>query len=389
MAAYIDLIRPLELRDYRDRRSGHFLYNPASRKVLDQMPFFGGSSIVAYGVRVSHTTNACATGTLGPVLLEQGERGHLELYFDYRAWVLPQHAANLVVACAGAGHPGVELARKVVQLVQRVLSRSPAVLADADPQEVRRLQHEAEGLLLNHLGLSAILNLRVDDETETPTISTQVQVNTNDYPQPISLQVEVETYLRNLEAPKYKVALSHRPPDYLWQLVASVTREALREVPVALVRGGLDRVERERLHERLATALATAHVRVRAVRAVPTATIPAPPAARDLRIAVEYDPPGYPGRAQVRAHLHLELNHESAYWRAQAPELTEWANTEARRALSRALVGVPYSQLCLEPSSWNPAALAALRHAATAIGYRLTAELSGPSATEKIGRAHV
>ncbi|MBK7536623.1 MAG: hypothetical protein IPI49_14900 [Myxococcales bacterium] len=69
MAAYIDLIRPLDLRDYRGRPFGHYLYGSATAEVLDDIPFLGRSRVTAYAVRVMCQCGG-TTGTLGPVTIE-------------------------------------------------------------------------------------------------------------------------------------------------------------------------------------------------------------------------------------------------------------------------------------------------------------------------------
>lgn len=386
----VDLIRSLPLANYAGPTAGHYLYDPSTRELLHKRPLFGASRLQCYAVVTSTTGAECAAGALGPVMIPGGSPGSwIELFIDYRAWIEPHNVADLVRESAsdapvGQDGAGRKLAAKVFDIAQRVAGRDPAAFDRQDHKGVEALQREIEQALLRQCGLTAIIQLRTTGETAAPAIEVEATDHTADFPAPISLRVKVETFVRNSDRPQAIVTLSGRAPRYLEGLVERAARDVVREARTAQLRLDLNGEIKRRLQLLLEPGLAACYIRIRALHLSLCEPLRAPHESHETELFLDITPRDYPTAVQVRVQTHLQLVDEGAYWRTGAIHLERWLESEGYRIAARALLGATYTQLCLEPQRWEGEVIRNLQHAARALGYELSAQVSLPRLSTKL-----
>lgn len=378
--SFESLIRRIPLPSYQDSSPDHYLYDPAQKQRIDKLPFFRPGRMHAYQIAVSQAGERGEQGELGPILISgTGLRGRIQFYVRYRAWVQAENLDDLLGACADEA-PAARLAERLVALVQHVVARQPDVFDGGDQTVAEGLLHEAEQLAQKECGLHAILSLRPEESIQAPAIVTELEAYSSDYPGALRMRVEVESAILHRDVPLAGVTLRNRPDSYLQELVAGVTREVVRELPTAQLRVALHSEVKRRLAAALEKALAPHYLRIRAVRLSLLGGVTAPPEGYDAELSLQIPLRGHRSDLPLRVQLHLQRADESAYWRGGAPALATWVNHDARRAIARLLAGVTFSQLCLERQRWEAAVTEALRVAASAIGYELTADVALPPA---------
>lgn len=376
--AFDSLIRRIEHSSYEQSAADHYLYDPISARLVPKLPFWRSGRIQAYQIALSQAAERSEKGRLGPFLVPgTGLRGRVQFHIDYQAWVEEENLLDLFSACAG-DTPAATLTEKLIELIKLVVARQPEVFDGGDPSVAEQLLREAEDLTAKECGLHVILHLRPEDSLQAPVIATELEAYSRDCPSALRLRIEVESAILHRDVPLAAVSLQHRPESYLQELVARVTRDLARELPTAQLRAALHSEVKRRLTPALEKALAPHYLQIRAVRLSLLSGAAAPPEGYDGELSMQVPLRGHRSEQPVRVQLHLQRANEAAYWSAGAPALATWTDVDARRVIARLLTGVTYSQLCLERQRWEATLIEALRVAASAIGYDLTADVALP-----------
>ena len=374
------LVRRIDITEYKGPGSGTYLFDPSTYEIVPKR-LFGNSTLQAYEVITSGTGAFASSGTLEAVTGAGGPAGSWQLYIDYKASIHPSKVTDVLRACAAATSlrpVGEHLMQAVIRVTQQLADRSPRVFEQQDPETIEALQRQIEQQFLRDYGVNISILLRTGGEASASTISADVSTPTADFSTPIQLRAYAETFVRSHERQDAQLALAAHPATFLQKLVQQAARETMSEVTTAQLRLEIDGEVTRRLKIRIEELLAAYYVRVRTVRLALDEPLRAPPAGQEVEMVLQRSLRDYPEPVILHSQLHFQLVEEGTYWEAGAPALEAWVKVEAQRAISLALHGATYSQLCLESQRWESHIGSLLQAAARKIGYELTFEIRLP-----------
>jgi hypothetical protein len=385
MSTLDELVRRIEREHYQPGNAAHFIYDPSTDSFRERIPWLWASQLHYYQVICSPTARPDATGTLGPIGVQDPVDGTmLRIDVGYEAWIAPENALQVVRSVAG-NNPGERLTQLVIAAVQRRASTTAATFFKQFPDRSAEIARELEQEIFAEHGLSIMLTLRLVgnafEEFQLSRLDIDVPVRLADYATELTVRLSVVVSANERDQARAIDTMKRRP--YLKETLRTISREFFVDVELQRFRAELTGSLQQALRGRLEQALAQWYLQLKTFSIALRDPLPDVARFADEESEFKIELRSYPRPISLRARVQLDLTDEGRYHRAGAPPLKKWVEDNVQRIVQRVLFHVRYLQFHADLTKWEQLILKELQEAADAIGYAVKAQITTPELPER------